>query len=43
MTGDKMKALMLTLLFMVRDLIAPKELVPEYMLICQCVSLLCNI
>jgi hypothetical protein len=34
MTGDRMKMLMLTLPFMVRDLIAPEVIVSEYVRVC---------
>ncbi len=34
MTGDSMKMLMLTLPFMVLDLIAPEVIISEYVLVC---------
>ena len=39
MTGDRMKMLMLTLPFMVRDLIAPEVLKCMYVLVCTVLTL----
>ena len=39
MTGDRMKMLMLTLPFMVRDLIAPEVLQYMYVLVCTMLTL----
>ena len=42
MTGDRMKMLMLTLPFMVRDLIAPEVLQCMYVLVCTMLTLVCT-
>ena len=39
MTGDRMKMLMLTLPFMVRDLIAPEVIQSMYVLVCTMLTL----
>ena len=39
MTGDRMKMLMLTLPFMVRDLIAPEVLQCMYVLVCTMLTM----
>ncbi len=39
MTGDCMKMLMLTLQFMILDLIAPEVIISEYVLVCTCMYL----
>ena len=41
MTGDRMKMLMLTLPFMVRDLITPEVLQCMYVLVCTVLTLFC--
>ena len=42
MTGDRMKMLMLTLPFMVRDLITPEVLQCMYVLVCTVMTLVCT-
>jgi hypothetical protein len=42
MTGDRMKMLMLTLPFMVRDLITPEVLHSMYVLVCTVLTLVCT-
>ena len=42
MTGDRMKMLMLTLPFMVRDLITPEVLQCMYVLVCTVLTLVCT-
>ena len=42
MTGDRMKMLMLTLPFMVRDLITPEVLQCMYVLVCTVLTLFCT-
>ena len=42
MTGDRMKMLMLTLPFMVRDLITPEVLQCMYVLVCTVLTLVCS-
>ncbi len=42
MTGDRMKMLMLSLPFMVRDLIAPEVLQYMHVLVCTVLTLVCT-
>jgi hypothetical protein len=42
LTGDQMKMLMLTLPFMVRDLITPEVLHYWYVLVCTVLTLVCT-